>query len=311
MSLYRRFRALMRETLLHRARRGPYRFLVRKWLGLADIDLAARVLACEPFAQELTPLPLPLEGLSSLLVLAPHQDDELIGAGGTLILAGRAGVPIHLLFVTDGIERNPAFTSDHVEAGRIRDGEAAQVCERLGATRHHLGISNIEPAPTLADLDTLAALIHDIRPAAILAPWLLDSPAKHRMVNQLLWLAARCRPLPPAEVWGDQVQNTLIPNGFVEITSVAEEKRALLRLYRSQLEHNQRYDHLAMALSAWNSHFLPQAPLARFAEVFSTLPLEEHLRLVERFYFRDFHQTYRGNQSVIPGMTALHKLITG
>ena len=309
MSLYLRFRALMRETLLHRVRSGPYRFLLRRWLGISDIDLAGRILACEPFTHDLVPLSLPLEEQSCLLVLAPHQDDELIGAGGALILAARAGIPIHILYITDGIERNPKFTDDHAEAGRIRDAEAAEVCDRLGAKRYHLNISNIEPTPSPEHLDTLVSIIAKIQPSTILAPWLLDSPAKHRMVNHLLWLANRRRPLSETEIWGYQVHNTLIPNGIVEITAVAEEKRALLQLYRSQLEHNQRYDHLAMALSAWNSHYLPHAPVPRYAEVFFTLPLAEHLRLVNRFYFTDFQQTYRGNQSVIPGMTAIHKSV--
>ena len=301
----------MREAMLHRAKSGPYRFLVRRWVELNDIDLAARVLACEPFTRDLAPLPLPIEDQTGLLVLAPHQDDELIGAGGTLILASRAGVPIHIVFITDGIERNPKFTKDHAQAGRIRDEEAAEVCKRLGAKCHHLGIGNIEPQPAITHLDTLSRLIDEIKPSAILAPWLLDSPAKHRMVHHLLWLVNFRKPLPATEIWGFQVHNTLIPNGIVDITPVAEEKRALLGCYRSQIEHNQSYDHLAMALSAWNSHLLPPAPTRRYAEAFCTLPHHEHLRLVDRFYFTNLQQTYRGNQSVIPGLSAIHKAVTG
>jgi len=298
-----------------RSRAGPYRFLIRRWGEVTDVNLAARVLETQCFERQLEPVALPVESLRSLLVLAPHQDDEAIGAGGTLLLAQRAGVKRDVLFVTNGCSKGAtSYAASPDEVVRMRDSEAEDVCTELGAGLLRLGIANSRPKPGLADLDRLAEILETLDPQVVLVPWLLDSPARHRMVHHLLWLAHRRCGLRDFEVWGYQVHNSLIPNGLVDITAVADEKRALIERYRSQIEHVRRYDHIAMGMSAANARFLPDYkadPVARYVEAFFTLPLHEHLKLVESFYFRDWNQTYRGVRDVIDGMRTLHKAVVG
>ena len=310
MGLFNRLSAHTRRLLALRAERGPYRFLVRRWDQVSDIDLAVRVLGTEFFKPELVPLELPINRLRSILVLAPHQDDETIGAGGALLLAARAGVKLDVLYLTDGAIEKPSYAATSRDAVNIRNAEAREVCDRLGATMHHLGLSNVRPEPTVEDLDRLNALVRGVRPDVILAPWLLDAPAKHRLVNHLLWLANRRAELPECEIWGYQVHNTLFPNGYIDITTVADEKRRLLECFKSQNLHTTRYDHLAMGMAAWNARILDSTE-PRYLELFFALPLKELLRLVEQFYFTNLRATYRGHAAVLPGMTALHQATTG
>jgi hypothetical protein len=102
-----------------------------------------------------------------------------------------------------------------------------------------------------------------------------------------------------------------LPNGYVDITNVAEEKRKLLEYYVSQNNHVKRYDHLAMGMAAWNCRFLPNYKadsVARYVEVFCALPLHEHLKLIESFYLPNLDSTYRG-LSISEKMRQLHKEI--
>lgn len=290
---------------------GPYRFLVRQWKGLSDIDLAIGALDTQFFDRTLVPMPLPVEQLRSILVLAPHQDDEAIGAGGTLLMAQRAGVELHVLFITDGrTKKTPVYASSPDEVVQIRNREAAEVCERLGARVHHLKIDNARLNPNIDDLDRLSQKINQLNPQVLLVPWLLDT-AKHRMVNHLLWLA-ECRfSLPSCEVWGYQVHNSLIPNGYIDISEVAEEKWKILKCYVSQNQHVRRYDHLAKGMAAWNCRFLPDYKgdqVARYVEIFCALPLHEHLKLIESFYFKDLDVTYRG-MDLADGMKEIHRIV--
>jgi LmbE family N-acetylglucosaminyl deacetylase len=303
-------RGRVRQLLALRAERGPYRFLIRKWSGISDVELAARVLGTEFFYDQITPVSLPVTRLRSILVLAPHQDDEVIGAGGALIIASAAGVKIDVAYVTDGASENPEYVDTPAESALVRDREAQEVCARLGATMHRIGISNRAPAPTLEDVDRLAELVRRLDPQVIMAPWLLDSPPKHRLVNHLLWLANRRHGLPPAEVWGYQVHNTLIPNGYVDITSVADQKRALLECFRSQNEYHTRYDHLAMGMAAWNARFF-KSTVPKYIEIYFTLPMAEFLRLVGSFYFTDFEATYRSQAAVVAGARTIHDEVLG
>lgn len=301
-----RFRAALREVWHQRALAGPYRYVVRRWDDVSDVDLAIRVLETGFFEKALRPVPLPVETLKSVLVLAPHQDDETLGAGGTLLMARGAGARIDVLFATDGVQAETPYAVSRRDAAIIREGEAANVCASLGAGIHKLGISNLAPRPARSDVDALAGLVRELQPQVIMAPWILDSPAKHRLVNHLLWAAARLHELPSCEVWGYQVHNTPVPNGYVEITSVAAEKLRLLEFYRSQNLYCQCYDHLGMAMSAWNSRFLDPSPARRYVELFFTLPLTDLISLIDRFYFNDLRATYRGNESVLDGMRAFH-----
>ena len=77
--------------------------------------------------------------------------------------------------------------------------------------------------------------------------------------------------------------------------------RELIRRYRSQLELAQAYDHLGMGLAAWNSRFLPNGPEARYAEIFTTLPATEFVRLAARTYGGDLRDVY-GTE---PGLAAV------
>jgi LmbE family N-acetylglucosaminyl deacetylase len=269
MNAFRRLKKLVRRLPGRWTPRGRYRFLVRDWAAVPDIELAARVLAAEGFTDQLEPDRLPVEQLSRVVVVAPHQDDETIGAGGLLLKSRDAGASLTALFVTDGVQLSLARQIGGEDGAATlaaeREAEARQVCEVLGADMHALGISNPKPAPSLSDLEEMAGVIRDARPDVLLIPWILDAQVKHRMTNHLLWLANRYRLLPDCEVWGYQVHNSLYPNGYVDITDVIEEKRKLLGLFRSQNLHMRRYDHFALGMGAWNSRYLPEDGGMEFA----------------------------------------------
>lgn len=291
------------------ARRGPYHFLVRNWEAIADPNHLARAIEAEYFRDVLEPVPLDLPPGRPVLVLAPHADDEVIGAGGTLSLAARRRVPIHIAYVTDG------ELHDVPDSVSIRSAEADRVCAALGAEKHDLGISNTTCDVTVEHVRRLRALVERIRPATIMLPWLFDAPAKHRMVNHLVWLAHLVRPLPHCQIWGYQVHNVLFPNGYVDVTEVAHQKRRLIAEYTSQNVRLYRYDHLAMGMAAWNTRFLGERVkgdgIARYVEVFFAVPCKAFCELVVRHYLSDLGATYRGNARIIRSLTRLHRALIG
>ncbi len=294
------------------AHSSPYFFQRRDRSDLPEINLAAGALATEYFRRDLIPTPLPVSETSSILVLAPHQDDETIGAGGTLCLAREAGADVTVLFLTDGVVTDQETPYSATQWPAVREAEARKVCDRLQARMLQLRVSNITCDVSLEQIRQLAAIIEQTRPDVVLTPWLLDYPPKHRFANHLLFLADRLVGLPDFTVWCYQVHNTLFPNGFVDITAVADEKRALLGCYRSQNRHCHRYDHLAMGLSAWNSRWLPETYRdfsEQYVELFATTSREAHLHLVERFYLPDLEATYEGHPAVVRAARRVHHAV--
>ena len=147
-----------------------------------------------------------------IAVVAPHPDDESIGAGGTLLGAREAGASIAALFLTD--DPSPAMAA-------VRRAEATAACATLGATAHFLG--HLERAISV-DVPALAAFGAALDsfsggagPDTLFVPFLADDHDDHRRANELLLRAVegghlRARP----EIWAYQVYTSLPCNVFVE-----------------------------------------------------------------------------------------------
>jgi LmbE family N-acetylglucosaminyl deacetylase len=67
----------------------------------------------------------------SAIVFAPHQDDETLGCGGTIILKSRARAPLTCVFMTDGATSHHGLV-DADELRRLRRAEALDAVEVLG-----------------------------------------------------------------------------------------------------------------------------------------------------------------------------------
>ena len=290
---------------------GPWRFLVRDWRGIDDVGLLAEALAAETWRARLRPRELSLEDIPSLLLLAPHQDDELIGAGGLLLEARDRGVRTTVLFVTDGAQTGievDGYTLGPAEVAARREAEAKEVCRRLGARYACLGVDNVTMRMEGEHLRRLREILIEERPAAVLTPWLFDGSPKHRMVNQLLYHALEGLEPAPREILGYQVNNTPFANAWLDVSRVMEEKLRLLEIYDSQNRGLRSYVHLARGLAAWNARFLPSKQAAeseRYVEIFCCLPAAAFCSLVEEHYLRDPLRTYMGKDELARQMLRL------
>lgn len=292
-------RKLRREVLSRVPGGGAlnYRFLVRDWNRVNDIDTIARAVEIEYFRDALQPSDLQPERIRSLVIIAPHQDDETIGAGGTALIAAGQGAAVHVLFATDGAQE----ALGHSPAGWAsrRAKEARAVCRGLGAQMHVSDLSNLSMSVSARHLDQIAQLLWNVRPEVVMTPWIFDRAPKHRFINLLIYFSHLRSGLPAFEWWGYQTNNSLYPNGYVDITKVAEDKRRLLQLYESQNDNYRRYDHQTLGLNAWNSRFLPGSRAESYAEIFFAVPSPSVLGMIERFYMPDLEKLFRGNAKLV------------
>lgn len=73
------------------------------------------------------------EGFGSIMVLVPHQDDEILMAAGVLYQAVQAGLPVTVVMVTNG----DCDCRDYTK-GRTRLRETILGCKRLGVQEEQL-----------------------------------------------------------------------------------------------------------------------------------------------------------------------------
>jgi LmbE family N-acetylglucosaminyl deacetylase len=88
-------------------------------------------LAC-PQSLPLLP-PETTRSFGPTLVVAPHQDDESLGCGGTIALLRAAGVPVRVLFISDGSGSHPGSRRYPPQAlTALRNAEAREALALLG-----------------------------------------------------------------------------------------------------------------------------------------------------------------------------------
>lgn len=71
--------------------------------------------------------------MPALVVVAPHPDDEVVGAGALLGAAVRAGIPVTVIAVTDGEGSHPASAIDPEELARVRTQESEAALAELSS----------------------------------------------------------------------------------------------------------------------------------------------------------------------------------
>lgn len=69
--------------------------------------------------------------MPALVVVAPHPDDEIVGAGALIGAAVRAGIPVTVVAVTDGDGSHPAAAIPPDELARIRTRESEEALADL------------------------------------------------------------------------------------------------------------------------------------------------------------------------------------
>ncbi|MEL6136643.1 MAG: PIG-L deacetylase family protein [Cyanobacteria bacterium J06628_6] len=181
-----------------------------------------------------------------ILVFAPHNDDETIAAAGTLVKARDFGCTARVIFVT-GVLHAPDNT---IEQTRMTEARAA--CELLGCDYDGWGFTdgNVIGDRTRLVCDMVLE-IETFHPDIVLTPFPTDMHRDHQATSLCLAEALlQAKTEPNLEIWGYEIWSTLWPNFVVDISEVAEQKRAAIRLYESQID-SVPYEEAALGLNRY------------------------------------------------------------
>lgn len=288
------------------ARESSYHFLIKDIKAINDLNLVQKILGLDLFMQQTKLVQPNLGHFRKILVLAPHQDDESIGAGGFLSIMKEKNCAIKVIFTTDGSQQSTGCSVE--DSKEIRRLEAIQALKNITTDIEYLNISNLNPEFTIKILKELNNTIASFQPDIVLLPWLLDFPIKHRQLNHALFLANNLNKHSLFEIWSYQVHNSIFANVFVNITTMIKTKKEMLSCYRSQNEKFKRHDHLTIALNAWNSRLIPST-VESYVELFFTLPNHKYYELTETQYSQNLNEVYRNDSKLLANMVSLEQEI--
>lgn len=182
----------------------------------------------------------------SVVVLAPHPDDEVFGCGGALAEYAHQQVPIHIIVLTDG-----AGAGDSA----LRENESRQAAKILGCNAPefwrltdralHYNESLVERL-----LDTLQQCNADL----VFAPSPWEVHPDHRQASMLAMQAVK-RNKTPTRLAFYEVGVPLRPNVLLDISSHQETKQAAMRCFASQLVRQDYSLHMT-ALNVYRTYTL-------------------------------------------------------
>ena len=123
--------------------------------------------------------------MTDVLVVAPHPDDESLGAGGTLLHHKKKGDNVHWLIMTTtvGDDRfDISFTSK-------RTKEIERVSKAFGFSS--TTILNFHPAtldhiPLIDLIDKISTVFRKIKPSIIYLPYRGDAHSDHKIVSEVI-----------------------------------------------------------------------------------------------------------------------------
>ena len=182
----------------------------------------------------------------NVLLLAPHQDDEAFGLGGLLSALAEGGSQVTFTWFSRG--QDP-----------VRVPEAKRMMELLGARAHPVDCFPIAGESVVVEdsVKVIEQLIANVKPDLICVPSIFDSHLDHMRLNVALDNALR-RTSFGGMVLQYEVWNTLIPNLLVDISHFIEKKRALMEVFKSQLnlgnkecERNRHYIERILSLNRY------------------------------------------------------------
>lgn len=177
-----------------------------------------------------------------VLCLAAHPDDEVLGAGGTLLKHRANGDHTRLVVAT--VAFTPRWSESTVARKREECHQAAEILGFQGVSFLEFATMHLNSLPAIELNDAVARAVHDFDPQVLYAPPMDDINQDHSALFAAALVAARQTPssslrslysyeIPPTTRFNSS--NRWQPNSYVDITEFVDAKLAAMAVYQTEL----------------------------------------------------------------------------
>lgn len=182
----------------------------------------------------------------TILIVAAHTDDEVIGCGGTIARHVTEGDEVYGIFMADGVSSR--HKSDRKEL-TIRNSAAEEVRKILGIKKNYYlehPDNRLDSLPLIEVIQSLESLINEIEPNIIYTHHHGDLNIDHSITHRAVMTA--CRPVPKSTVqeiyafeilssteWATTLVSPFVPNHFVNIDKYVSKKIKALKKYHMEM----------------------------------------------------------------------------
>jgi LmbE family N-acetylglucosaminyl deacetylase len=131
---------------------------------------------------------------ASAIVFSPHQDDETLGCGGTIICKREAKAQVKIVFMTDGSRSHDRFIPE-AELIVLRQQEAIQAAQTLNVAPENVVFFGFRDGELSQSLKMAIAKVQEIleqnQPQQVFIPYVRETHPDHLATNQIVLAALK------------------------------------------------------------------------------------------------------------------------
>lgn len=215
--------------------------------------------------------------MTTVLVVAAHPDDEVLGSGGALRRHVIDGDSVHVVITSEGATSRYADTMTSELAAAAH--KSAEIIGFESLRLLSLPDQRLDAIPLIEVTQRIEELVQDVRPDVVYTHSPVDVNADHGVVARATWTA--CRPFaapfvtqflafetPSSTEWAwPGVETTFVPQVFVDIQDTLETKLDAMTCYEVELRpypHPRSIEALRERAAYWGSKsgFVAAEPFA-------------------------------------------------
>jgi LmbE family N-acetylglucosaminyl deacetylase len=181
----------------------------------------------------------------TVLVIAAHPDDEVLGSGATLASHVAAGEEVHAVIMSEGATSR--YGNGMAETLRKCGQRAAERLGLASVTFHDLPDQRLDTLPLVTITQQIETIVQRLQPQCIYSHFPGDVNSDHQVVSRAAWVA--CRPYslpglrrfvvfetPSSTEWAwPHGDSSLAPNLFVDVTATLDTKLAAIDCYETEI----------------------------------------------------------------------------
>jgi N-acetylglucosamine malate deacetylase 1 len=249
-----------------------YKFNIHNELISLNYQTVINVVESGVFRKIISPINIEIPNDKKILVLAPHPDDEILGAAGLIINGNNNNCHVTVVYLTSGSN----IDSD------TREKEARSVCDKANIDSIYFlhiedgGIGNIDINTT-----DLQKIIDFCDPDIVSLPFIFDEHDDHVYTNKLI-SQVFFKNSQKVDFWAYQIYSSMPANVIIDITSIIEQKFDLMSMYKSQL-NDFDFINWNKGLNAWNSRYL-KSKKGKYAEQYFVVPFDQYIEICDIFF---------------------------
>lgn len=185
--------------------------------------------------------------MDKYLIVAPHPDDETLGAGGLILRKKAEGNEVYVLNMTH-MDLSYGYSEDRVRQRNHEIDKMTNAFDLDGYYNLKLKPAGLDSYPEKEIVKKIGNIFNQVQPNLIILPYYKDVHSDHRITFDLCYSCTKNFRYPfikkilmmeiPSETDFVMHEHTFKPNYFVDISEYIDTKIEIAKIYKSEiLEH--------------------------------------------------------------------------